>query len=147
MRRLKLILSASVVVVLFAPPARVAVTANAPVQGAAPRSAARLGTIADRTSGMQKLDGLFPLYWDEQAGALYLEIPRLDAEFLYQTGIGAGMGSNDIGLDRGLLVDTRIVAFQRVGPKVLMVQPNYDFRALSTNADERHAVEEAFAKS
>ena len=89
MRRVKLLLSASVVMVLLAPAARVAVTAKAPVQGGAqPRPAARLGTIAERTSGMQKLDGLFPMYWDEQSGALFLEIPRLDAEFLYQTGIG-----------------------------------------------------------
>ena len=57
------------------------------------------------------------------------------------------MGSNDIGLDRGLLVGTRVVSFERVGPKVLMVQPNYDYRAVSDNPDERKAVEDAFAKS
>jgi Met-zincin/Domain of unknown function (DUF5117) len=107
----------------------------------------RAASIADRTAGMQKLDGFFPMYWDEPAGTLYLEIPKLNTEVLYQTGIGAGMGSNDIGLDRGLLVGTRVVSFERVGPKVLMVQPNYDYRAVSDNADERKAVEDAFAKS
>ena len=74
-------------------------------QGAPPSTAAarqvRLPSIADKTEGMRKLDGLFPLYWDEPNGALYLEIPKLDTEVLYQTGLGAGMGSNDIGLDRG----------------------------------------------
>jgi hypothetical protein len=148
MPRLRFVLCASLVVLLSAPAAHVAVTASAIEQGGAAQSRpARPALIADRTAGMQRLDGLFPLYWDEAAGALFLEIPRLDTEFLYQTGIGAGMGSNDIGLDRGLLVDTHIVSFQRVGPKVLMVQPNYDFRAISTNADERHAVDEAFARS
>ena len=112
-----------------------------------PARSQRAGSIADRTAGMQKLDGFFPMYWDEPAGSLYLEIPRLNTEVLYQTGIGAGMGSNDIGLDRGLLVGTRVVSFERVGPKVLMVQPNYDYRAVSDNADERKAVEDAFAKS
>src|SRR5262245_28819510 len=107
----------------------------------------RPASIADRTAGMQKLDGFFPMYWDEPTGALYLEIPRLTTEVLYQTGISAGMGSNDIGLDRGLLVGTRVVSFERVGPKVLMVQPNYDYRAVSDNADERKAVEDAFATS
>ncbi|HWW82504.1 MAG TPA: hypothetical protein VNZ26_02815, partial [Vicinamibacterales bacterium] len=58
-------------------------------------------TIEERTTGMQKLDGYFPLYWDERAGSLWLEIPRFDAEFLYTTGLSAGLGSNDIGLDRG----------------------------------------------
>src|SRR5262249_23441498 len=87
----------------------------------------RPASIADRTAGMQKLDGFFPMYWDEPTGVLYLEIPKLNTEVLYQTGISAGMGSNDIGLDRGLLVGTRVVSFERVGPKVLMVQPNYDY--------------------
>src|SRR5579862_6841434 len=59
------------------------------------------GSIADRTASMQKIDGYFPLYWDERAGTLWLEIPRLDNEFLLATGLAAGLGSNDIGLDRG----------------------------------------------
>ena len=58
-------------------------------------------SIDDRTSGMKKLDGYFPLYWDERAGSLFLEVPRLDTEFLMNTGLSAGLGSNDIGLDRG----------------------------------------------
>ena len=58
-------------------------------------------TIEERTSAMQKLDGYFPLYWDQRSGALFLEIPRFDTEFLYTTGLAAGLGSNDIGLDRG----------------------------------------------
>jgi hypothetical protein len=122
---------------------------RAPGQGTAASSATagQLPPIADRTAGMRRQDGLFPIYWDEPTGTLYMEIPRLDTEILYVTGLGAGMGSNDIGLDRGLLVDTRVVSFQRVGLKVLMVQPNYAYRAISPNADERRAVEDAFAKS
>ncbi len=58
-------------------------------------------TIEDRTSGMRKLDGYFPLYWDERGGQMWLEIARFDTPFLYTTGLSAGLGSNDIGLDRG----------------------------------------------
>ena len=58
-------------------------------------------TIEQRTTGMQKLDGYFPVYWEDRAGTLFLEIPRFDTEFLYATGLAAGLGSNDIGLDRG----------------------------------------------
>src|SRR5262245_59524796 len=145
MRRVLIPLIAGMLVLLSVPEARVSARIGTPLQAAQPRPATQ--SVAARTNGMQRIDGFFPLYWDELTGSLFLEIPRLDTEFLYQTGIGAGMGSNDIGLDRGLLVDTHIVSFQRVGPKVLMVQPNYDFRALSTNADERHAVDDAFAKS
>ena len=76
-----------------------------------------------------------------------MEIPRLDTEVLYITGLAAGLGSNDIGLDRGQLHDSRIVIFERVGPRILMVQPNYEYRASSTNAAEVKAVRDAFARS
>ena len=96
---------------------------------------------------MQKLDGYFPLYWDEHAGTLFLEIPRLDTDFLYSTGLAAGLGSNDIGLDRGQGGQGRVVSFQRVGPKVMMVQGNESFRSTSANPAERKSVEDSFAKS
>ncbi len=104
-------------------------------------------TIEQRTAGMQKLDGYFPAYWDERAGNLYLEIPRFDIEFLYATGLAAGLGSNDIGLDRGQGGGGKIVLFQRVGPRVMLVQPNQSFRSSSANAAERKSVEDSFAKS
>src|SRR6185437_3940935 len=71
------------------------------VQGITPTAPGRLQTIEERTAGMRKLDGYFPLYWEERTGNLYLEIPRFDTEFLYATGLAAGLGSNDLGLDRG----------------------------------------------
>src|SRR5262249_2173422 len=65
----------------------------------------------------------------------------------YATGLTAGLGSNDIGLDRGQSGQGRVITFHRVGPRVMVVQPNYTFRANSTNPDERRAVEDAFAQS
>ena len=103
--------------------------------------------IDARTSGFQKLDGYLPLYWDQRTGSLWMEINKFDSEMLYSTGLSAGLGSNDIGLDRGQSGQGRVVKFQRIGPRVLMVQPNYTFRANSPNPDERRAVEDAFAKS
>jgi len=105
------------------------------------------GSIADRTAGMQKIDGYFPVYWDERTGTLWLEIPRFDNEFLFSTGLAAGLGSNDIGLDRGQSGGGRVVMFQRIGPKILLVQPNQSFRSSSANAAERKSVEDSFAKS
>ena len=96
---------------------------------------------------MQKLDGFFPLYWEERTGNLYLEIARFDTEFLISTGLAAGLGSNDIGLDRGQGGQGRIVTFQRVGPKVLMMQQNESFRSSSPNAAERQSVADSFARS
>jgi len=106
-----------------------------------------IGSIADRTAGMQKIDGYFPLYWDERTGSMFLEIPRFDTEFLFNSGLAAGLGSNDIGLDRGSGGGARLVLFQKVGPRVLLVQPNQSFRSSSANALERKSVEDSFAKS
>jgi hypothetical protein len=111
------------------------------------RAGGPVRTIEDRTAGLRRMDGYFPLYWDSAAGQLLMEIPRLDTEVLHVAGLGAGLGSNDIGLDRGQLQGSRIVRFERVGQRVLMVQPNYDYRASSTNPAEVRAVRDAFARS
>jgi hypothetical protein len=104
-------------------------------------------SIEEKTKGLKKIDGFFPLHLDEAGGRLWLEIPRLEVEVLYSTGLATGLGSNDIGLDRGILTGSRIVTFERAGPKILMVQPNYRFRALTTNAAEAKTVRDAFARS
>lgn len=106
-------------------------------------------TIAEKTAGMERRDGFFLFYWDAKAGKIWLEIPagRLNTEFLYVNSLPAGLGSNDIGLDRGQLGGDRIVKFERSGPKILLIQPNYDYRAITDNAAERRAVEQAFAQS
>ena len=104
-------------------------------------------SISKKTSGMKKYPGYFTFYWDTKTGKIWLEIDKLDSEFLYVSSLPAGLGSNDVGLDRNQLGRTRILKFQRVGPKILLMQPNYTFRAISDNPDERKAVEDAFAKS
>ncbi len=104
-------------------------------------------SIDDRTSGMKKIDGYFPLYWDERTGSMFLEISRFDSDFLFSTGLSAGLGSNDIGLDRGQGGGGRLVRFQRVGPRVMLVQPNQSFRSSSKNPLEVKSVEDSFAKS
>jgi hypothetical protein len=103
--------------------------------------------IADRTARMKKIDGFFPLYWDETTGRLFVEVPKLDTEVLHSVGFATGLGSNDIGIDRGALAGSRIVTFERAGPKLLMVQPNYEFRGTSSNPAEVRDVQEAFARS
>ncbi len=109
--------------------------------------AASVPTIEARTAGMQKLDGFFPLYWDSTAGHLYLEISRFNSEVMHIQGMGAGLGSNDIGVERGNLQGSEIVFFERQGPKVLLVEPNYNFRASSTDSSEVRSVRESFARS
>jgi hypothetical protein len=104
-------------------------------------------TIGEKVKDTQKLPGYFNLFWDAKQGKVWLEIDKWDTEFLYQSSLPAGIGSNDIGLDRGQLGATRIVRFERSGPKVLLVQANLDFRAVTQDPDERRAVRDSFAES
>src|SRR5208282_3870231 len=89
----------------------------------------------------------FNLYWDAKQGKLWLEIDKWSTEFLYQSGLPAGVGSNDIGLDRGQLGKTAIVRFDRSGNKVLLMEENLNYRAVTSDEDERRAVRDSFAES
>lgn len=96
----------------------------------------------------QEHKGFFNFSWDAEEGKIWLDLTgKMDTEFIYATSMSGGVGSNDIGLDRNQLGRERIVKFVRSGPKVLMLEANYQYRAVSDNPEERRAVEEAFAKS
>ncbi|ASU35828.1 zinc-dependent metalloprotease [Mucilaginibacter xinganensis] len=103
--------------------------------------------IESKVKGLTKYTGYFNFYWDENTGRVLLEVDKLNTEFLYVNSLPSGVGSNDLGLDRGQIGDSRIVKFVKSGPKILLIQPNYAYRAVSNNADERKSVEEAFAQS
>jgi hypothetical protein len=104
-------------------------------------------TIEQKTAGMKKLDGYFPLYWNEREGTLWLDIPRFNSDFLFVTGLASGLGSNDIGLDRGQAGESAVVRFERVGAKIFLIRRNMDFRSTSPNPAERKSVEDSFATS
>jgi hypothetical protein len=104
-------------------------------------------SISEKTAGTQKFPGYFNLFWDAKQGRLWLEIDKWSVDFLYQSGLPAGVGSNDIGLDRGQLGKTGIVRFERSGPKVLLMEENLGYRAVTSDADELRAVRDSFAES
>ncbi|MFZ5841317.1 MAG: zinc-dependent metalloprotease [Pseudomonadota bacterium] len=97
--------------------------------------------------GLQRQTGLFELYRDPDKGRLLLGIPAFDQPFLLTTSLPYGLGSNDIGLDRGQPGEVRLVEFRRSGNKVLLVQRNTRFVANSADKLERDSVTEAFAES
>jgi hypothetical protein len=119
----------------------------APFSFAQSPAAAAPVTIAARTAAMTHMDGLLPLYWDASAGKLYLEIPHLDADLLYTHSLPYGTGSNDLGLDRGQISAGEIVRFYRSGPKVLLIEPNQQFRSSSIDPAERLSVRQSFPES
>lgn len=103
-------------------------------------------SISSVVEKMQKIDGYVPVYFHPDDGKIYLEITRLNTEFLYLVSLPTGVGSNPIGLDRAQLGPRRVVYFERSGNKLLLVQPNYDFRATG-DAKQKKSVEESFARS
>ena len=111
------------------------------------RGAETAQTLSQKVAGMERKDGLFPLYWDAKAGKLYLEIPKLDEDFLLLDQLPYGLGSNDIGLDRGQLGRGRVVHFSRVGGKLLLVEPNLMYRSSAAAPEERMVVKQSFPES
>ena len=99
------------------------------------------------TENFKSYNGFFNFYYDDSSDKIYLEISNLDKEFLYISSLSSGLGSNDIGLDRGQLGNERLVKFSKYGDKILLIQPNLRYRAVSENELEKRSVEQAFAKS
>ena len=104
-------------------------------------------TIEAHTEGMERIDGFLPLYWDASEGTLWMEVGRWDEELLHYTSLPAGLGQNDIGLNRGDLSSEHVVVFRRVGPRVLMEEPNYGYRAVGAGEMERRSVDDGFPTS
>ncbi|MGA9270262.1 MAG: zinc-dependent metalloprotease [Lutimonas sp.] len=96
---------------------------------------------------VDKFEGFFDFRYQKSTGKVWLVIEDLDREFLYVNALSQGLGSNDIGLDRGQLNKGVVVKFIRSGEKLLLIQPNQTFRAITENEKEKQSIEEAFAKS
>src|SRR5688572_16678550 len=93
-------------------------------------AAQKISSIEEKTSAFKKYPGFFTFYWDENTGKIWLEVDKTNQEFMYVNSLPAGLGSNDIGLDRGMLGGTKVVKFVKAGRKLLLIQPNYDYRAV-----------------
>ena len=119
-------------------------------QAPAPDSKTATSSIADKVATMQHQPGLLPLDWDARAGKLFLEVAlagprRTESEdFLWVHSLPSGVGQNDLGLDRGQIGESRIVRFERTGPRVLLVEHNLQFRTAMTDPAVRAAVEQSF---
>ena len=108
---------------------------------------AELPSIQEKTKGMKPYEGFMDFYWNDATGEIFMKIDKFDEELLYIRSLSAGIGSNDIGLDRAQLGGSHLVVFELIGPKVLMVEQNYAFRAISKDQAEINAVKDAFARS
>lgn len=114
---------------------------------ASPAVQADTPSISEFTESMQPHQGFFTFYHDPQSGSIYLQVPKQQQQFIFQTSLPWGLGSNDIGLDRGQLGATRLASFYLEGNKALLVHHNTFYRANSDNVAERISIDEAFADS
>ncbi len=101
----------------------------------------------DKQKDLTTYTGFFNFSYNESKDEIYLEVDKLNSEFLYIHSLATGLGSNDIGLDRGQIGDGVVVKFQKAGNKLLLVQPNQRYRAITNNKLEKNSVEQAFANS
>jgi hypothetical protein len=132
-----------------------AVTASLVMMAARPGWAAEAKaparTLAQATLGLQRRDGLMPVYLDAKAGRVLLALrpdTRGDCgEFLYQVYMRSGLGSTPVGIDRSNPGAAGIIAFRRIGPRVIAEIENEGFRADQGDADEKQAVRESFPPS
>lgn len=137
-----------------------ATTQDGPIEGVRPPSPAldeqepetdegkdELPTIESKTAGMQRFDGFQTFYWDADNGKIWFEIDRFHDDFLYASGLAAGLGSNPVGLDRGQWGRSRVVFYRRVGRRVYLEQRNLRYRANTDNLSEQRAVADSFAAS
>ena len=104
-------------------------------------------TIEAKTAAMRHMQGFLPLHWDGRNGRLYLEIPQLNVDMLYFDSLPYGIGSSDLGLDRGQVSPAKLVRFERIGPRILLVRPNEYFRSSAREPAEQLAVRQSFPES
>jgi hypothetical protein len=103
--------------------------------------------IAEKVKAMKAHTGYFNFYYDESNDKIYLEVKKLNEEFMYVYSLAQGVGNNDLGLDRGQLGNEQVVFFEKQGNKIFLVQPNTQYRANTSNSLEKLSVQQAFAKS
>ena len=107
----------------------------------------RLPTIAAHTADMTRVEGFVTLYWNADEGRLYLETGEWEQPLLYYVSLPGGLGSNDVGLDRGQIGTRAVLELRRVGRRVLLVAPNLRWRSSAPAQAVRRGVRDSFAES
>ncbi len=108
--------------------------------------------VDNSVADFKRRDGFLTIFADEKGGKVFAVFPAagedgVSLRAIYASGLTSGLGSNPIGLDRGLFDSGSLIAFRRVGDKLIAEQENWTYRASSDNALERKAVRESFARS
>ncbi len=95
----------------------------------------------------QTYSGLYNIEYNAKTAKVWLKLHRFNEDFILVHYFASGVGSNDIGFDRGKIGGQKLVQFRRFGNRVLLVETNTQYRAITQNDAERKTVEDAFASS
>ncbi len=98
-------------------------------------------------TGVERREGLIPMLWDADQGKLYFELTQLNKDYLYYTEVAKGGGSGSVGLEWAGGGEGGVIQFQRVGPKVLVVEKNLRFRAGNGGPGLEQAIDASFPDS
>lgn len=141
-------LSSATSVALLAAACATAAPRATPSASIAPARDSTQQTIAARTRGFTRAEGLIPLYLDAKNDKIYLEIPHDSMRVLYFLSLATGLGSNPIGLDRGSEQGEYVARFDRAGDRVMLVLENWKYRSTDTaNTAHVRTVRESFPPS
>lgn len=108
-------------------------------------------SYTETIAGLDHRTGLFTLHVDDHDGRILAELTPQDdgslGRVIYTAWLASGLGSNPVGLDRGLGTDSQILRFFRVNDRVFAEFENNRYQAMGAEADERQATEQSFARS
>jgi Met-zincin/Domain of unknown function (DUF5117) len=105
------------------------------------KPAASIGAV---TQNLKKFEGFYNFYYDDKTGKILLEVDRWGQEFLYFSSLPEGIGNGGSERGQGSAV---IVKFIKEGPKVFLLQPDYEHRSVTGSDDEKKDVADAFSQS
>src|SRR5580704_11061890 len=101
-------------------------------------------SISSVIQNLKKFPGFYNFYYDDKTGKIYLKVDRWEQEFLYFSSLPEGIGNG--GAERGQ-ASAVIAKFIKVGPKVFLLQPDYEHRSVNGSADEKKDVRDGFSQS
>ncbi|WP_300543587.1 zinc-dependent metalloprotease [Maricaulis sp.] len=108
-------------------------------------------TWEDSIAGLERRDGFVPLQIDAEDGRVLAELTQQAdgslGRMIYTARLTSGLGSNPVGLDRGLGTRSQILRFFRVNDRVFAEFENTGYRAIGADEDEARATRQSFARS
>ncbi len=123
----------------------------AQAQGSGAQTASGQTAFSQTTAGLDRRSGLLPVWLDARKARVLIAFSPDSAgdcgEYLYQVYMRSGLGSTPVGIDRSNPGETHILAFRRVGGRVMAELENTDFRADLGGPAEKAAVKDSFPPS